>query len=299
MKITLCLLLLLSLVAGNVFASDANIAVIADNCPAPHDHAAPRFNETLATSSLITWFPEEITCPVCQTKNIFMVVGSYGSYIYQYPSKYQLIFWPYTDNPSWYSCKKCRYTAFMGGFDKVPKEKLAELRKMLEGVQLPAQKERSQKESMEKPPYLEIPTADRLIVAEKVYRLLRDNDDDFWNHFYRVQAYHFDGHKRAAEADEARKKSLALSAKALADTALEGRRKEYLYLSGAMKHFLHDDTGATKDFETAKPLKYSDKDLTAEQSENYNGFIATLIDDYLKMLKNGEGPRLKAAKGDH
>ena len=60
-----------------------------------------------------------------------MVWGSYGSYIYQEPSKLQLIFWPYTDTPAWYSCKKCRLSVFMEDFDKVPPEKIAELRQML------------------------------------------------------------------------------------------------------------------------------------------------------------------------
>jgi len=44
-----------------------------------------------------TWADQEFVCPVCQTKNIFGVVTSYGSYIYQWPSKYQYIFWPLTD----------------------------------------------------------------------------------------------------------------------------------------------------------------------------------------------------------
>lgn len=96
----------------------------------PVAHAESEYCE-LTTPGLITWSPDEIECPVCQTKNIFMVVGSYGNYIYQFPSKYQLVFWPVTDSPSWYSCKKCRYTAFMGEFNEVPKDKIADLRNCL------------------------------------------------------------------------------------------------------------------------------------------------------------------------
>ena len=120
----------------------------------------------------ITWSPKEFECPVCKTKNIFLVWGSYGSYIYEFPSKYQLVFWPYTDDAAWYSCKKCRLTIFMGDFDTIPAEKIAELRKTLEATTLPRQLERSPKESMEHPPYLEIPMSAKLAVAERVYRSL-------------------------------------------------------------------------------------------------------------------------------
>ena len=122
--------------------------------------------------SLITWFPAVIECPVCGTKNIFLQWGSYGSYIYQYPSKYQLIFWPYTDSAAWYSCKTCRFTAFMGIFQNLPKEKIADLRRALEEVKLPAQVQRSEKDSMEHPPYLELSMSERLSASERVYHAL-------------------------------------------------------------------------------------------------------------------------------
>lgn len=191
----------------------------------PVAHAETVETCELGSASLITWSPDEIECPVCQTKNIFMVWGSYGSYVYQFPSKYQLVFWPFTDGQAWYSCKKCRYTAFMGAFKDVPKDKIADLRKMLEEVSLPAQKTHSKEESLARPPYLEIPTSERLLVVEKIHRFLGETGDDYWNHFYRVLAYHFDAEKKQVEADEARRKSLAITERLLADKANDGRRK--------------------------------------------------------------------------
>jgi hypothetical protein len=253
----------------------------------------------LASANLITWSPDEIECPVCQTKNIFMVWGSYGNYIYQFPSKYQLVFWPMTDSQSWYSCKKCHYTAFMGQFREVPKEKIADLRKMLEGVSLPAPKERSREESLAQPPYLEIPTSQRLLVVEKVNRFLGETGDDYWNHFYRVLGYHFDREKKQGEADEARRKALAITERLLADKANDGKRKELLYLAGAMHHFLRDDTMALKNFEEAHKLKYSDKDLKPEQNTNYDNYISVLIDEYIEMLHKGKGPREQKFGEEH
>jgi len=265
----------------------------------PVAHAETVETCELGSSALITWSPDEIECPVCQTKNTFLVWGSYGNYIYQYPSKYQLVFWPFTANPTWYSCKKCRYTNFMGTFQNVPKEKIADLRKMLEGVSLPAQKTLSKEESLARPPYLEIPTSQRLLVVEKVNRFLGETGDDYWNHFYRVLAYHFDAEKKQAEADEARRKSLAITERLLADKANEGKRKELLYIAGSMRHFLREDKAALKNFEEARDLKYSDKDLKPEQYKNYDVYLATVIKEYIEMLHKGKGPREQNPEEDH
>jgi uncharacterized protein (DUF2225 family) len=220
-----------------------------------------------------------------------MVWGSYGNYIYQFPSKYQLIFWPHTDSQSWYSCKKCHFSAFMGDFNSVPKEKIAELQKMLEGVSLPAQKGRDYEQNRQIAPYLGIAVSDRLSVVEKVDRILGRTGDDYWSHFYRVLAYHFAAEQKQAEADEARRKALAITARLLGDKANDGRRKELLYISGAMQHFLRDDTMALKDFEAAKKLKYSDTALKAEQNKNYDDYLSHLINEYIDMIHKGKGPR--------
>jgi hypothetical protein len=251
------------------------------------------------TPAPITWNPVEVECPVCKTKNVFLQWISYGNYIYQYPSKYQLIFWPHTDSPAWYSCKKCRLTTFMGDFADIPQDKIPALREALKGVTLPPQKERSMEASMEKPPYLELPTSARLVAAEKVYRALGHTKDEFWDNFYRVMGYHFDQEKKVAEADEARRKSLAIIERTLADKTKEGVRKELLYVSGAMRHFLRDDAGALRDFEAAKKLTYSDKDSNPENNKGADAYLSKLIDEYIEMLRKGEGPRTMKAAGAH
>jgi hypothetical protein len=252
---------------------------------------------SIVSAVFITWFPEEKTCPVCQTKNIFMVPGSWGSYIYNYPSKYQLIFWPYTDSPSWYSCKKCRLTAFMGDFENAPKEKVADLRKALESVTLPPQKTLSAKESLEHPPYLELPLADRLVVAEKVYQALGITNVEFWAQFYRVLGYHLEKEKKLPQAAEARRKALKIVESWLTDQSKADQRKESLYICGAMRHFLDEDAEALKLFTEAEKLKYSKAELKSEQNENYDNYLSTLIKEYIEMLKKGEGP--KKLKEDH
>lgn len=129
----------------------------------------------------ITWFSKEFTCPIDNEKNTFLVVGSYGSYIYSYPSKYQWLFFPYTDSPTYYICKKCHLTTYMWDFDKLPKEKIPELSKLLADVEVSKNYKKQ---------YTEIPVTERLEIMEKVYGVL-NKDKYWWEQFYRVKGYHY------------------------------------------------------------------------------------------------------------
>jgi hypothetical protein len=181
----------------------------------------------------------------------------------------------------------------MDDFEKIPPEKIADLRKILEAISLPAQPERSPKDSLEHPPYLEIPTAERVAASEKVYRALGRVDDQFWNHFYRVLAYHYDRYGRHDEADKARQQSIAITERQLADKKNDGVRKQLLYLLGAMRHFTRDDDAALKAFGEAEGLRFNRTDLNPEQNNNYDTNLSLMIKEYAELIKKGEGPRLK------
>lgn len=234
-----------------------------------------------------TWAPGEVVCPVCKTKNRFLQVMSYGSYIYQWDSKFQYIFWPLTDSPVLYSCKKCHLTAYMWDFEKVPREKHAAVLKRLEGVALEPRAVRRgdpEDDGYRNVVYTTIPMSQRLAAAERVYQEL-GRDEQFWCEFYRVVGYHLEAEKNQAGADEARRKALALAEKMLADEANAGTRKELLYISGAMRHFLHDDARALKDFDAALALNYHDPKLDDERNGNLNAFLTDLLRQYIQMLR--------------
>ncbi len=234
-----------------------------------------------------TWFPKEFACPVCKTKNTFLVVGSYGSYIYQWPSKFELIFWPLTDSPTIYTCKQCHVSTFMWDFEGVPKEKHGALRKRLEPFKLEYSGEKSQ--YYEGADYLRIPSTQRLLAAEQTYQIL-GRDDEFWCRFYRTLGHHYEEHKQQPQADEARRKALAIAERLLADKARAGERKELLFITGAMRHFLKDDAGALKDFREAQRLKYESKEMGAEKSKNYDDYLTDLLRQYVELL-GGKGEK--------
>jgi hypothetical protein len=244
-----------------------------------------------ARAAATTWFPREVTCPVCKTKNTFLGVGSFGSYIYQWPSKFELIFWPLTDSPTVYSCRKCRLSTFMWDFEATPKEKHAGILKRLEGFKL--EYERPPGDHDEGADYLRVPVTRRLLAAEQVYQVL-GRDDEFWCRFYRTLGHHYEGAKNQPQADEARRKALGIAERMLADKERAGERKELLFITGAMRHFLKDDAGALKDFREAQGLKYVSKEIGEEKSKNYDGYLTDLLRQYVELL-SGKGEKERPA----
>jgi hypothetical protein len=220
-----------------------------------------------------TWFPKEVTCPVCGTVNQFQIPGSYGSYVFQEPSKAQYVFWPATTDKFLYTCKQCRLTAYMGDFDVIPKEKVDELAKMLE-----------KEASIEGPlvPYFEIPMVSRLPIAEKVYKVL-GREDTFWCEFRRVQGFHLEAASRADEARAARLKALEIAEKLLREPS--STRKETLVIAASMRKLTGDAEGARRELSEAKTLTFESKELGAESSEGLNGYLDSLIEELLQALR--------------
>jgi tetratricopeptide (TPR) repeat protein len=242
------------------------------------------FNNALAT----TWFPQEFTCPIDKEKNTFMVVGSYGSYIYSWSSKYQWLFFPLTDSPTYYTCKKCHLTTYMWDFDKLPKEKIVELQKLLKDVKI----------SKNFKDYTELPVSERLEIMEKVYAVL-NKDEDWWERFYRVKGYHYAQEGKVEKASEARKKSLEFTAKFLKNDKSKTPQKLLFYISGAMKHFTNDDKGALEDFQKALETKYKEEGATAEESKNGENGLNERIKDYVERIKSDKKPRLMDTQEDY
>lgn len=237
------------------------------------------FTGVLKEASATTWAPKEVVCPLCKTSNTFMDVMSYGSYIYQWPEKFQLIFWPLTDTNVLYSCKKCRLTAFMWDFAEIPKEKLTVIKTKLDTLALKPVQEA----------YNKIPVSQRLTIAAEVYLALGE-DETFWCKFYRVKGYHYEEEKREEDAAAARGKALEICQRQLAAKENSGVRKELLLISGAMRYFLNDNPAALKDLREAAELTYSNPKLDAERSKNFNEYLSALSNEYIARIEAGAKP---------
>lgn len=234
----------------------------------------------------ITWGDSEHTCPVCSTKNTFQTPMSYGSYIYSYPSKYQMIYWPYTDRPTVYCCSKCRLSTYMYDFDSIPAANIPALRTMLADVKIAATDD-----------YTEIPVSTRLEIAERVYTIL-GRDQDFWGHFYRVLGYHYHHESLQEKADAARRRALSIAESQLTDTASLQPRKISYYIIGAMQHFLRNDEQALASFDKTVSTPYVDRESTAEESGRAEEGITKLTNEYIDLIRTGKYPRDHRKMGD-
>jgi tetratricopeptide (TPR) repeat protein len=229
-----------------------------------------------AVASATTWAPEDVACPLCGATNEFQGVMSFGTYVYNWPSKFQLVFWPYTDANVLYSCEDCKLTCFMSDFDDIPAEKHDAFRETLAEVDFGG----------DYATYVEIPMSARLAAAEKVYAAW-GRDDDFWCHFWRVAGYHYEAEGKVEEAAEARRKALEIAETLMAEEKRAGERKEFLAIAGAMRHLTGDDAGALRDFEEALALTYENAELATDRNEDYDGYLTALLQEYVAKVEGG------------
>jgi uncharacterized protein (DUF2225 family) len=224
-----------------------------------------------------TWFPADHVCPVCSKKNTYQEIGSYGSYIYQWSSKYQLIFWPLTDSPSVYCCVDCYFSTYMWDFDSIPSNKIEEIKLILKDVKL----DKKYKD------YLKIAMTTRLEIAEKVYKVL-GRDDEFWCTFYRVMGYHYQAADDQAKAKSARVMALNIAQKLLVNPINEGREIEFLFIKGAMYKYTGEKDSALAYLEKAETYNYSNKNWKEENSQNYTEYLKNTITQYKEMIRKDE-----------
>lgn len=223
-----------------------------------------------------TWVDVEVTCPVCGTVNVFQAPASYGSYVYEDPSRFQYVFWPATTDRFVYTCRECHYTTYMGDFENLPEEVVPLAAKLLE---------REGAIEGQLVPYYEIPMPVRLAIAEKLYGLV-DRDDAFWSELYRIEGYHLERAGRPDEAKRARTRALEAAIRRL--EASPSTRKETLFIVGSMRFFTGDTAGAREALKEAKGLTYDAPDQGPQVSEQVDRYLDELISQFETELL---GPR--------
>ena len=219
--------------------------------------------------------PVKIKCPYCGTKSIFYQPDSYDQYIYDYPSKYEYIFWPYIDGRILYCCRKCWFTCFAWDFFSIPDGKRDGIKKILSKMAV----------FETDGEYNVIPMYYRLEIAESIYQLYERNDE-FWCHFYRVKGFHLANEGKFVEAVEARKKALEYNAKLITEPINTGTRKELFYIQGAMQYVLADMNSALTSFKYARQLDYILPDVDTIRLKNTNKYLNNLIDQYIEKIES-------------
>jgi hypothetical protein len=200
---------------------------------------------TLVLSSHVavatTWAPVEQPCPLCGAENRVWHVLSGGGYVYTRPSKYQLVFWPFIDEQSLFTCRHCGLTVFMCDLEALPADRHAAIRSALPGL------DRTRLYVGDDP----APIVERLPIAARVYEAW-GRDAATWCHFHRVAGYHYAAAGMNVEAAASRRRALEYAGRLLRQGELEGTdRRELWVASAAMRQPLGEDVVALRDLGAA------------------------------------------------
>jgi hypothetical protein len=207
-----------------------------------------------------------MTDPLTGEKVLCKAWGSYGDYIYDWPSKYDLVFWPLTSE-NWICLNlKNGYAAFNSDFEKVSNEEKKTLKRWLGQNYKPSQAPKSH--------------AEQLGWLEKVYRQRKTNVD-FWSTFYRLMAYvHRNDQKQSMEYV---KKALPLLEAQLKANPGAIARINILFMLGEYNRRTGEAKKAKEYFTQVKTAKYKDKD---GQERTGHPYFVKLVQDCENLPKD-------------
>lgn len=185
--------------------------------------------------------------------------ASSGSYIYQWPSKYDQVFWPLTTPQGVWFCRESGFTAFMGDFDMTPGEKAA-VAAHLARIYKPESGD---------------PDLPRLLELLRQSYSQRTKDQTFQITLLRVLAYYNDAelHDHDASA-RLRGEALAMMEEALQTSLDEALRLEYLFVTAAY----HRERGEVEKSDAA--VEALSTALSSSRNQKLKGFV-----EYLTALK--------------
>jgi hypothetical protein len=217
--------------------------------------------------SATTWAPSTMTDPLTGKKVPSMAIASYGTYIYTWPSKYDLVFWPLTAE-NWICLNpKNGYAAFNDDFEQLPEAEKAGLARWLRENYRSGRAPRSYEE--------------KLAWLERVYGQ-RKMSDDFWCAFYRLMAY---VHREDEQASLAWvKKALPLLEKKLEGSPEGVARLEVLYLLGEYSRRMGNEVKAREYFAQVAGVTYKDRDGKEQRGHPY---FVELVEDRQKLMTGG------------
>ncbi|HFB67018.1 MAG TPA: hypothetical protein ENJ60_15905 [Aeromonadales bacterium] len=214
-----------------------------------------------------TWGRSEVDDPInASAKCSVSQPRSSGSYIYQWPSKYDQVFWPLTTiNGIWY-CEKSGFIALIGDF-----KGLTDLEK--DKIQKYLMQNNSRLETIES----------RLVRLEAIYSL-RKSTPEFSNRLKRILAYLYEQNGNIKLANHYRELALKEIELALHGKLKENKRLEYLYLAANY----HRQFGHQKESDSFL-LKVEDaiKESSDDELKGYKDYLTELIKDTKYIVKGG------------
>lgn len=190
-----------------------------------------------------TWVTSTVKDPITGRSVRVQEPASSGSYIYRWPGKEDLVFWPHTDDAWLWFNPSNGYGAFGDDFVELPAAAKEPVRDWL--------KKNYQRQSA---PQTRL---EMLRWFERIYAL-RAMDDDFWCHFYRLMA--FELRDNAEESLAYVRKTMPLLQARLSGSEESDRRLETLYLLGEYNRRLGNYDLMRQYFAQVRTARYKTED---------------------------------------
>lgn len=206
-----------------------------------------------------SWVEHEVDDPILDgEKCLVHVVDSFGSYVYSLPSKYDLVFWPFTDENGIWFCEKSGFTAIIDDFAKLS----------------PAEKKKIKEFLLANPPQ-NLAIRDKLELLENVYAL-RETEAAFDNRLHRILARWYQNLGDLDKANGYRKKVLADIEVFLDGELSELQRLNYLYIAANYtKQFGNEK--ASQNYLTELGLTLGS--LKSQEAKNFADYLKELAKD--------------------
>jgi len=222
-----------------------------------------------APSRATTWgAPQPVPDPVRQGAKCYVAEpASSGSYIYQWPSKYDQVFWPLIDENGLWFCKDSGFTAFIGDF-KITADERTALVNALASYELIKEPSLNDKLHLLQKSY-----DARSVDAHGKIRLLR-----VLAYYYEADLKDFDG------ARSFRRDALEMIEAALQTALPEGDRLEYLFVSAIYYRELGDQQRSQAALQS---LDESLQQSTDEKLAGYVSYLTELKKDLDKIVPGG------------
>jgi len=209
-----------------------------------------------ATCHSTTWSPSTVTDPIGGKQCHVYQVASYGSYIYQWESKFDGVYWPYTDAHWRWDCRESGYISFGSDFSDLTEEEVERISAYLSNA---ASRYGGEFERM-----------------EEIYKL-RNKDNKFWTWFYRVKANWHHG-----QADLARRESVPLLESHIEILAPSFELVQAYFVLGEYYRRFDDAAKAEENFTLAQSVQWINDDGLLQTGSEY---IEELIQERLDLMQ--------------
>lgn len=208
------------------------------------------------TSHSTTWSRTSVTDPISGKPCDVHEIASYGSYIYQWESKYDGVYWPFIDARWRWDCRESGYISFGSDFSDLTEE---EVERISDYLSNPASRYGGPFERM-----------------EAIYKL-RNKDYKFWAWFARVEAYW-----HQSQADHARRDSIPLLERHIETLAPGFELVQVYFVLGDYYRRFDDAAKAKEYFALARAVQWTDDEGKPQTGSEY---IEKLIQGRLEMMQ--------------